>query len=134
MSKTIVIGWGACTPMRPKHVLSALKPYGVKVEKLIVDGQTTGSEAQITVSDAAAEWAEYLILRSGKFGLLSPPLNPKNIKWAAKWQTLPAQRGCNGHTQAGTVGKLPTPWSKQKRQPRTKQTRRSSILDFFNRL
>lgn len=106
--------------MRPEHVLTQLEPYGVRVENLVVDGHTTGSKAQITVSDAAAEWAEYLVLRSGRFGLLSGPLNPKNVKWAAKWHTMPAQKGCNGHSQQGTVGRMPTPWSEQKHQPRAK--------------
>ena len=140
MSKTIVLGWGACTPMRPDHVLTQLRPYGVNVENLTVDGQLTGSEAHVTVSDAAAKWAEYLLLRSGKFGLYSPPLDKRNIKWAARWQMMPAQRGCSNHTQAGTVGKMPTPWSesKGKRQPRQRRNKRSrqhgGILDTLARL
>lgn len=116
MSQTITIAWGVCAPMRPNHVRPLLEPYGVRVEKLDMFADETGSGAHVTVSDAAAKWVEYLLLRSGKFALMSTPLEPRNAQWAAKWQTLPAQVGCDGHTAMSRKGDMPTPWSKRRQQ------------------
>ena len=141
MSRTIIVGWGQCAPMRNKDVLTALTPYGVRVRSLTIDVQPEGSIANVTVSDEAAAWAEYLLCRSGRFGLMSKPIDARNIEWGAKWHTLPVQRGCHtGHTQAGTVGEMPVPWSesKTKRQPRQRRNKRSrqhgGILDTLTRL
>lgn len=49
--------------------------------------------AEVTVSDAAATWAEYLLCRSDLFWLLSKPIDKRNVKWAAKWN-----------------GEMPEPW------------------------
>lgn len=136
MSKTIVVGWGQCAPMRNEDVLTALKPYGVKVRNLAIDVFPEGSIANVTVNDAQAREAEYWLCRSGRFGLMSPPIDARNIKWGAKWHTLPVQRGCHtGHTQAGTVGRMPEPGRKrQPRQRRTKRKQGDGILDTLARL
>ena len=113
MTKTLDIGWGVCAPLRyPKHVAPLLEPYHVNVLNWTeYEEPGIGTGVKITVSDAAAKWAEYLICRSGKFSLISEPLEPKNIEWARKWQNVPVQRGCDAHTVAGTMGRMPTSWA-----------------------
>lgn len=113
MSKTIIVAQGMCSPIRAK-VLTLFEPYGFKdlsVKSYSVsptgygqDGATfaKGSRvlwnvAEVTVSDAAARWAEYLICRSKQYRLMSKPIDPRNEAWAAKWDTLPkawTQPGC----------------------------------------
>lgn len=127
MSKTINVAWGLCAPMRPQHVLPLLEPYHVRIERLEMYRESTHTGALVTVSDAAAKWTEYLLCRSGKFSLLSKPLEPRNIQWAEKWQTIPIQRGCNAHkmegTVRGTMGQMPATWDdKAKQAKQTKQT------------
>lgn len=138
MSQTITIAWGVCAPMRPQHVRPLLEPYGVRVEHLDMFADETGSGARVTVSDAAAKWVEYLLLRSGKFALMSPPLEPRNAQWAARWQTLPAQVGCDGHTAMSRKGDMPTPWSKrqrpQRRRTNARQRQQNGIIGTVARL
>lgn len=93
-----------CTPTRV-HVKTALAPYGVAFR---IDGEYLGDYrgawvrdsagaylmvAGVLVSDRAAKWAEYLMLRSGKLQLVSRPLDRRNLKWALKWN-----------------GAMPRPW------------------------
>ena len=105
MSKTIVVAQGMCSPIRNK-VLTLFQPYGFKnlhVKSYSVSGAGYGRDgatfakgafvdynvAEITVSDASAKWAEYLICRAKIFRLMSTPLDPRNEQWAAKWDDLP---------------------------------------------
>jgi hypothetical protein len=120
MSKTIDVAWGLCAPMRPEHVLTMVQPYGVKVLGIEMYKNDYGSGAKLTVTDSAAKWVEYLLCRSGKFSLISKPLEPRNIQWAEKWQTVPIQRGCNAHKMegavTGTMGRMPTTWADKAKQ------------------
>ncbi len=107
-----------CAPIRPQ-VLTALQPYGFKplhVESyaqsedgrrakdgalVIGNDRPQCNVAEVTVSDAAARWCEYVLCRAHKFQLMSKPLEPRNEVWAARWNTLPRawqQAGCS--TQA----------------------------------
>lgn len=128
--------------MRHKHVLTQLKPQGVKVRKLKIDVFPEGSIAHVTVNDAQARVAEYWLLRSGLFGLMTEPIDPDNIKWAATWHTLPVQKGCHtGHTATGMIGRMPDPnrprqprARKQRTTHRTRQQQGDGILDTLARL
>lgn len=87
-----------CTPARPV-ALSALQPYHVAIlsfdERIVrdLDGNNLFIEASIRVKREQAEWAEYLLLRTNRFQLVSRPINPKNKRWAARY-----------------AGRMPTPW------------------------
>lgn len=41
-------------------------------------------EAKVIVSEAAASWAEYLLLRTNKLYRVGPYINKRNAAWAAK--------------------------------------------------
>ncbi len=102
MTKTISVAKGLCSPARGA-ITGTLKPYGVKVLRIseykdpTLDGYMHC--ADVTVNDKAAAWAEYLLLRSGRFQLLSKPINPDNEKWALKWnKKMPRpwiEKGCD---------------------------------------
>ncbi len=126
MSKTIVVGWGACAPIRPEHVLTQLTPYGVNVKNLTIDVHSAGSDAYVTVNDAQARVAEYWLLRSGLFGLYSPPIDKRNIKWARQWHTMPVQKGCEAMSTTGMIGRMPDPNRERKRKPRKATRRRTN--------
>ena len=144
----IIVSQGMCSPIRPQ-VMTALKPYGfnplhVEAYAQSDDGQRAkdgavliGNDrplcnvAEITVSDAAARWCEYVLLRSHKFQLMSRPLDTRNETWAAKWNTLP-----RAWTQAGCSTQAPAP-QRQRRPQRTRRTRQQQdggILDTLARL
>jgi hypothetical protein len=99
-----------------------------------------------------AKWAEYVVCRliaaenrtqtAGKGGawlyLMSKPLEPRNQKWAAKWDTLPApgewrQAGCK-HTPPQTQAKPPARRQRPARR-RTNARRQAGggILDVVAR-
>lgn len=120
MTTKIIVAAPICTPART-HIKTALQPYGVRfrvVDQYLSDhsGNWTTDPcgaylliAHVVVPDAAAKWAEYLMLRSGKLQLISQPLDKRNLKWALKWH-----------------GRMPRPWiergctwppTKQRRQP-----------------
>lgn len=89
---------GYCIPARGQ-VLTALNPFGVDVvdqgECLMPNPETPlYIDAWVRVRDAQAEWAEYLLMRSGHFQITSPPLNRRNEEWARKHN-----------------GSMPTPWA-----------------------
>lgn len=100
----IIVAAGVCTPAR-NHVKTALDPYGVKYSigadiMIGADGNIAlamtdayHAEVDVYVSDRAAAWAEYLLLRSGKLQLVSRPLDARNRGWAEKW-----------------AGRMPSPW------------------------
>lgn len=108
----IVVAKPICTPARI-IISAALDPYGVNYEcnESIVlrqlnplklpkgtEPQTDDSPlcyvAHVRVKENAAQWAEYLLLRTHKFVLLSPPKNPRNAQWVARFN----------------VGDMPKPW------------------------
>lgn len=141
MTQEVNVAWGVCAPMRYKdHVEPIIENYGVKVlgwNEYEEPGYGTG--VKVKVSDAQAAYAEYWLCRCGLFSIVGKMHNPVNKEYARKWQTIPMQKGCNAHTQAGTVGKMPTPWSesKGKRQPRQRRNKRTrqgdGILDTLAR-
>lgn len=150
MMAEIIVAQGICSAIRPK-LLTALGPYGFKNLQIQAwaqdeDGTNRRSDedslaplhvAQITVSDQAAEWCEYLICRYSAaypgfgFRLMSKPINPKNQRWAAKWNTLPKawrQEGCTVKLQP-EPGKKGQPAQRQlvqqqPQQPKVRQAKR----------
>ncbi len=131
MSKTTIsVAKGLCSPAR-QAITGTLKPYGVVVHNVREYRDDTLSQymncAEVTVNSQAAGWVEYLLLRSGRFQLLSKPVNPGNEKWALKWdRKMPKpwiEKGCDhpkGKRQSKgpndgrrqTVNKLSDLWSK----------------------
>jgi hypothetical protein len=144
MTTTIQVSRGLCAPLRD-DVLTALKPFGVRVLKISARGEghwhipcpdwapmpdndpwVRKHIVDVTVSDAQAKWAERLLWQSNKMmlecvaqdGKTRPSLNP-----SLKWMAPPAcTAGAHGTLGRGT---MPTPWSTQKRQPRKRTTRRT---------
>lgn len=110
---------GMCAPIRDRVALT-LAPYGVvyAVEGatwLDTNGLPTddlrlarADSCAVTVRDQAAAWAEYLLLRSGRFRLLSTPLDPRNERWAVQWRgTMPrpwVESGCDVQALSGAPG------------------------------
>jgi hypothetical protein len=75
--------------------------------------------------ESFAKWVEYVICRlmsaqPGTMMLMSTPLEPRNAKWASKWDTLPAP---GEWRQAGCKHKPPKPAGKAQAQaqPQTKR-------------
>lgn len=139
----IIVAQGMCAPIRPQ-VLTALQLYGFKglhVESyaqaedgrrakdgalVIGNDRPQCNVAEITVSDAAARWCEYVLLRSHKFQLMSRPLDARNERWAAKWTAIP-----RAWTQAGcSVKQAQTP-QRQRRPQRTRRTKRQQDSGGF---
>lgn len=89
--KKIVVAKGFCTPARDA-ITATLAPYGVR-HTVQPYPDPLQNVATVIVSDRAAAWAEYLLLRSGRFVLRSKPIDRRNLKWAIKWQ-----------------GAMPQPW------------------------
>lgn len=88
----------------------------------------------VTGAPSFAAWVEYVACRAinaddGKTGtmyLMSTPLNPDNLKWAAQWDTLPAagewrQAGCKHkppkQQQVKAKGKQAAPSKRKARKP-----------------
>jgi hypothetical protein len=106
----IIVAAPYCTPQR-NAILSLLGSYGVTSARVIdayciyPDG-ARGPESglgrdiplrliyHVRVRAQAATWAEYLLLRSQQFELLSRALDARNAQWAARWH-----------------GQLPKPWA-----------------------
>lgn len=101
--RKIVVAKGLCSPARAA-VISTLAPYGVRFSIHSYSEGPNGinaeenvptaywNVAEVTVSDQAAAWAEYLLCRSQQFTLCSKPIDPRNLKWAVKWDgAMPAQ-------------------------------------------
>ena len=153
MTTTIRVARGLCSPLRD-DVLTALKPFGVRVLKTMAWGEghwhIPGPDwmwypdadiwvkrhiCDVTVSDAQAAWAERLLWKSGKMDLESKPLNP-SLKWNAPAE---CKEGANSLRSRGEQYK---PWSETKRQPRakrqrttrrTRQQQRGGLLDTLAR-
>lgn len=109
--KTITVAKPYCSPARD-IVMTALSPYGVKVYgytevvKMIspryalknlqvkadviesvtrfLDPLPTATVADVVVSEEAAVWAEYLLLRTGKLYRIGAYQDPRNGAWAAR--------------------------------------------------
>lgn len=136
----ITVAVGYCTPIR-HQVLTALEPYKVVVHHLDAwgeyddrDGKVSDDDkmahkhiAKITVNTRAAEWVEYLLLRTKRYALVSKPINPQNEVWAAKWQTMP-----RGWRQVG----CDAPQQRQQQRPQRQQQRRAggSVLGRMGRI
>lgn len=140
----IIVAQGICSPLRPKLV-ATFAPYGFK--GLTIDAwsqdedgtnrRTDGDSlaplhvAVVSVRPQAAVWAEYVICRhiaanpTVGMRLMSRPLDPRNLKWAAKWRDLPPawrQPGCKAQPQPAQ-GKQPS------RRPTPRPAPRGSLLD-----
>lgn len=91
--ETIIVAKPYCSPARP-IVEEIFKTYGVKLlgyrDRLEYIGSIPSiHKARITVSSKQAVWAEYLLLRSNKFMLMSKPKNKRNLEWAKKHSAMP---------------------------------------------
>lgn len=155
---TIVVAAGLCSAIRPK-LLTALPPKQYPNIKITAWGEghwripcpdmTPFPDADIWVKKHIAQivvngdvtfakWVEYVICRllaadGGNMYLMSQPLEPRNAKWAAKWDTLPAP---GEWKQTGCKHKIPKQQAEPKQAARRAQRRtswRSSIVDFFSR-
>jgi len=91
-TRTITVAKPYCTPARDQ-ITGALQPYGVVIhgfneytEKFNHLGRMVPAlqVAEVTVSAQAASWAEYLILRSGKFRVYGEYQDVRNEAWATK--------------------------------------------------
>lgn len=130
--KTITVAKGLCSPARDA-ITRTLRPYGVKIRNIseykdpALDGYMHC--ADVTVNDAAAAWTEYLLLRSGRFQLLSKPIDPRNEAWALKWdKKMPQQwveNGCDPKNPiAAAVDAIAKPIRRRaQRQPARTQRR-----------
>ena len=108
-TRTITVAKPYCTPCR--HIVTAaFQRYGVKLYsyseaarmvnpltvlkmtgKIAGDGGLTipnalpvAQVAKVTVSEAAAAWAEYLLMRTGTLYVVPPYVNRRNEQWAAQ--------------------------------------------------
>lgn len=108
-TRTITVAKPYCTPCR--HIVTAtFQRYSVKLysyseaarmvnpltaikmtSKIAGDGGLTipntlpvAQMAKVTVSEAAAAWAEYLLMRTGTLYVVSPYVNRRNEQWAAQ--------------------------------------------------
>lgn len=121
---TIIVAAGLCSAIRPK-LLTAFPPERYPNIKITAWGEghwhipcpdsQVFPDADIWVKRhvahvevrgdvSFAKWTEYVVCRliaadGGTMRLMSPPLEPRNQKWAAKWNTLPEpgewrQAGC----------------------------------------
>jgi len=105
-TRTITVAKAYCTPAR-NIITGALQPYGVRIYGyreyarftsprawLRAQG-ITGDEPQaqqlpmatfadVTVSERAAAWAEYLLLRTGKLYVPGQYVNRRNQTWAER--------------------------------------------------
>lgn len=141
MTTRIVVAAGLCTPARV-HVQRALEPYGVRYQANsyleTLDGQLADKAAnaavdicELIVSDQAARWAEYLLLRTGKLRLVSPPIDARNKNWALRHRgNMPqpwVQPGCTiaqlPHLSESTDGRNRAP-RRQRREERPVRRRR----------
>ena len=118
----IVVAKPICAPMR-SVITGALDPYGIvyrasyeyaiktidprKLPKGEIErsgGLVMCYVAKIQVRERAAVWAEYLLLRTHRLMLLSPPKHPRNARWVAKFDLndMPkplVEPGCTEGTQ-----------------------------------
>ena len=94
---TIVVAKGVCEPSR-RPITALFKQYGVKlygINESVEYAQLNGKDvpalfvAVVKVSKKQVVWAEYLLLRSKRFILMSEPKHPKNRVWAEKHRALP---------------------------------------------
>lgn len=95
----LVKGW--CTPAR-MAITAALEPYHVEIvcmDEMVMgpESQPTHIDAWVRVKDNQAVWAEYLLLRSKRFSVTTPLLDPNNEMWAGQHD-----------------GKMPTTWDSLK--------------------
>lgn len=119
--KKIVVAQGACAPIR-NTITGTLRPYGVQHRVIAWQDHEALAWAQVAsvhVSDRAAKWAEYLLLRSGRYRLVSKPLDPRNERWAVQWN-----------------GRMPQPWveagCKVQRKEQPDQPKRRAWWQRFN--
>lgn len=147
MTTTIQVSRGLCSPMRD-DVLTALEPRGVKIFDFDCWGEghhhlpvppgvrmpdadiwVRRHIARVTVSDKQAAWVERLLWQTNRMELdrvwrtdnpvvSIGPLN-RNLEW-----TAPADCKVGEHGTLGR-GKMPTPWSENKRQPRQRRQRQT---------
>lgn len=108
-TRTITVAKPYCSPAR--HIVTgALEPYGVKIYGFseaarmanpldLIRGSAAitmsrvkdipamlpiSQVAHVTVSESAAGWAEYLLLRTGKLYRVGGYINRRNAAWAAQ--------------------------------------------------
>ena len=130
--KTITVAKGLCSPAR-SAIMKTLTPYGIKIHGI---SEYDGGElkqymqcADVTVNDRAAAWVEYLLMRSGRFQLLSKPIDARNEQWALKWdKRMPqpwVEAGCDAKGVAAKAAAVVTkPVERVARQAARRITRK----------
>jgi hypothetical protein len=164
---TIIVAAGLCSAVRPR-LLTALPPEKYPSVRITAWGEGHWhvdcsdwqvfpdddpwvkrhiAHIDVTGADSFAAWVEYVACRAiatekggaGAMYLLSKPLNPRNLKWAAKYDSLPSsstvwrQPGCQAqahtppkqHTaKAAAPAKTTQPRAKRKpaRAPKPRPT------------
>ena len=112
----VVVAAPYCTPGRVQ-VLTALKPYHYRLalfavqERLVrAGGKPLHWRVSVDFTPQSAEWGEYMLIRQG-FGLLSRPINPKNLVWGnpARHGYAPPPPWGNGHVAWRQAGCHETP-------------------------
>jgi hypothetical protein len=169
VTKTIIVATGLCSAIRD-HVLTAFPPK--QYPTLQIDAWGEGKYGQpasaglrvpdsdvwaachiahITVpgDDSFAVWVEYVLCRYMAANprldmrLMSKPLEPRNARWAAKWDKLPPnwrQTGCavmppaaKTTTQPPAAKRKPAKRTQRRQPPKAKPDRAASVFDFFRR-
>lgn len=116
MSKTITVAAPLCSPARHwiTKVGAQLGRYGADQAGLRVAAREVDKQyirIEVSVSDAYANWCEYLLLRLG-YQRIGALLNPKNQVWAQRYLDLAAagacwqQPGCRTKIKGATTGEL----------------------------
>jgi len=145
--RTITIAAPQCAPVRVQitRTETMLKRYGFAYLRITDGGavkegkQVLYNRVHVTVRDKAANWCEYLLCRAGH-GLLTAPINPKNLEYARKWLDSPAaSRGWYDGNHAGAKlppgaviseindnPNMPPAWQDQPRQPGRSKRRRAA--------
>jgi hypothetical protein len=152
-----------CAPIRGR-VLTAVAKYGFKPDHLqinsysidahrirgwdgatfsIAGGVIVRNIAEIECPDKRAKWLEYLLLRSGKYELLSKPIDPRNRRWAAKWNgkmpTAWVDKDCKGwkdveSKQAQPIKQSAKPPSTQKKAPAASTKKPNRLQQTLRRI
>mgnify|MGYP000852514489 CR=1 FL=1 len=160
----IIVAAGLCSAIRPK-LLTALPPERYPNIKITAWGEGHWhipcpdsqvfpdadpwvkrhiAHIDVTGAPSFAAWVEYVACRAinadngrtGTMYLMSRPLNPDNLKWAAKWNTLPApgewkQAGCK-HKPPKQDGKAAQAQPRTKRQTTKRQSSRQPARNGFS--
>lgn len=146
---TITVAAPLCAPARHwiPQVGAQMSRYGAKQAGLHVCATEVDKQyirIEVSVSDAYANWAEYLLLRHG-YQRIGALLNPKNQVWAQKYLDLAAagacwqQPGCRTKIKDAVAGELvvsapPPSWQAQRAVGGERRRREPGWLSWLREL